>query len=139
MSQDIEINGQILSWLSFRQAVEYLKHDKEKITAMPVKLSVGYGMMLEHFVEDICSRAQEEYKQLRKAGISILGVQFDKDEHFVLWKQLGETKMFRIVDRELQKESQKKVDGLTIEIAEYWNHVVQPKTQFESISPPQEK
>jgi len=120
MSQDIEINGQILSWLTLRQSVEYLKHDKEKITAMPLKLSVGYGMMLGHFMEDIYSRAQEEYKQLRKAGISILGVQFDKDEHFVLWKQLGETKLFRIHDRELRKEAQKKVDELTGEIAEYW-------------------
>jgi len=109
MSQDIEINKQILSWLTWRQTVKYLKHDKEKITAMPLKLLGGNEMMLDN----IYDRALEEYKQLRKAGISILGVQFDKEELFVLWKQLWETKLFRILDRELRKESQKRVDELT--------------------------
>jgi len=118
--QNNEISRKINSWLAWRQAAEYIKIDREKIILMPVKLSVGYGMMLERFVEDIYFRAQEEYKQLRKTGISILGVQFDKDEHFVLWKHLGETKLLRIHDMDLRKEAQKKVDELTREIAEYW-------------------
>jgi len=109
------LNEQIHSWLSLRQLAAYLQHDKEKIEGAPLKFPIGYANIMTTFAGQADTRAKEAYPQLGCGGTSILGFVLDRGEHFVMWKQRGETHLFRINDTKLRAEAQKIPDGLVAE------------------------
>jgi hypothetical protein len=94
----------------------YLIWSASKIEMAPLlKFPKGWANVLRHLAIHAEKKAQEEYRNIRRDGISILGVQFDRGEHFVMWKAKGETHLFRIHVSKLREEAQKRLDSMVIE------------------------
>lgn len=129
---DMEANEIVENWFIWRKTVDLLLHDKAAFENAQLKLPRGYADTLEQFARDAYAKAQEEYRQLKRAGISILGDQVDQGEHFILWKQRGETRLLRIHDKQLRDEASTKLNELVGSVAEYWNnhHPITPRYNY---------
>ncbi|NGQ94989.1 hypothetical protein G3578_07295 [Brevibacillus sp. SYP-B805] len=92
--------------------MNYLQHDKSRIETAPVRFPAQYANHLHSLAMTANARAKEEYRQLARAGVSILGVVMDRGEHFVMWRQRGETHLFRIHENKLRAEAQKRLDSM---------------------------
>jgi hypothetical protein len=58
------------------------------------------------------AKEQEAAKELRHAGITILGEKTNRGEHFVMWRQSGQTELLRIKQEKVKAEGQEKIDKL---------------------------
>jgi len=130
------MNDQILSWLTWRQLVTYLQHDQEEIVGAPVKFPTGYSSIMTKISGLADARAKELYLQLGRSGISILGVAQDRGEHFVMWKQRGETHLFRIHETKLRAEAQKLLDGLVTDLGKQAAIKIDSDATYEKLFPP---
>lgn len=108
----------VMSWLLWHQAAAFLQHDKSLVESAPVRFPKEYGMILQRLGQQANHKAQEAYRQLRRAGISILGKKVDRGELFLMWKHRGQTELLRILEAKLRAEVQKKVDELMENLTE---------------------
>ena len=104
----------VLAWLLWHQAVEFLKHDLTLMESSDTRFPVVYGGFLRLLGKEALSREQVAAKELRRAGVTILGEKTDRGEHFIMWRQGGRTDLLRIHQEKLRTAVQKKVDELMV-------------------------
>jgi hypothetical protein len=108
----------VLTWLLWRQAVEYLKHDIPLMESSDTRFPTVYGGFLRLLGKAAFTKEQEAVKELRRAGITIMGEKIDRSEHFVMWRWGDQTEMLRIHEAKLRVEEQKNIDELMVKIKE---------------------
>lgn len=108
----VETKQLVLTWLHWHQAVEFLKHDIPLMESSDARFPTVYAGFLRLLGKKAYAKEQEAAKELRRAGITILGEKTDRGEHFVMWRHGGQTDLLRIHEVKLRAEVQKKVDML---------------------------
>jgi hypothetical protein len=102
----------VLSWLLWHQAVEFLKHDIPLMQSADIRFPTVYAGFLRLLGKEAYAREQEAAKELRRAGVTVLGEKTDRGEHLIMWRKGGQTELLRVHLEKLTAEIQKKVDEL---------------------------
>jgi hypothetical protein len=108
----------VMTWLLWHQAVEFLKHDIPLMESSDTRFPIVYGAYLRLIGKAALTKEREAAKEMRRAGIAIMGEKNDRSEHFVMWRWGGQTEILRIHEAKLRAEVQKKIDELMVKIAE---------------------
>ncbi|WP_419877649.1 hypothetical protein [Brevibacillus centrosporus] len=103
----------MMEWLYWHHAVEYMKQDLPKLEAADsLRFPLFAGWVLRQLGSQAYAKEQEAAKELRANGIRVVKEKVDRGEVFVVWSHRGNTDIFRIRERELRAEVQKKIDEL---------------------------
>ncbi|MDA5110526.1 hypothetical protein O3V59_19495 [Brevibacillus thermoruber] len=81
----------VLSWLLWHQVVKYIQHDLPLMESSDTRFPTVYAGFLRLLGKEAYAKEQEAAKELRRAGITILGEKIDSGEHFVMWRHGGQT------------------------------------------------
>jgi hypothetical protein len=108
----------VMSWLLWHQAVKYIQHDLPLMESSETRFPTVYAGFLRLLGKAAYAKEQEASKELRRAGIRVLGEKWDHGEYFLMWQHRGETQIVRMLDGKLRFEVQKKIDELMVKFAE---------------------
>jgi hypothetical protein len=114
----MNLDEMVITWLLWHQAVEFLKRDIPLMESSDTRFPIVYGAYLRLLGKAAFTKEREAAKELRRAGIRILGEKWDRGEYFLMWQHRGETEIVRMLEGKLRFEVQKKVDELMIRLAE---------------------
>jgi hypothetical protein len=114
----VEPHELVQTWLLWHQAVEFLKHDIPLMESSETRFPIVYAGFLRLLGKAAFTKEREAAKELRRAGITILGEKTDRGEYFVMWRQGGQTEMLRIHEAKLRVEVQKNIDELMVNFVE---------------------
>jgi hypothetical protein len=102
----------VKTWLLWHQAVEFLKHDIPLMESSDTRFPIVYCGFLRLLGKEAFAKEQGAAKELRRAGIRILGEKWNRGEYFLMWQYREETQIVRMLDGKLRFEVQKKVDEM---------------------------
>ncbi|WP_156829089.1 hypothetical protein [Cohnella laeviribosi] len=108
----------VLTWLLWHQTVELLKHDIPLMESSDTRFPIVYAGFLRLLGKAAFTKEREAAKELRRAGITIIGEKNDRSEHIVMWRWGDQTEILRIHEVKLREEVQKMIDKLMVKIAE---------------------
>lgn len=106
-------------WIMWHYAVEYLKQDVSRVeSADSLGLPYLAGAVLRHLGSQVYAKEQEAAKVMRANGVRFVKEKFDRGELLVAWSQRGNTDIYRIGERKLRLEVQKKIDEIMVKMIE---------------------
>ncbi|GED35041.1 hypothetical protein P9G84_31410 [Brevibacillus centrosporus] len=106
----------MLEWLYWHHAVEYMKQDIPKVESAELRFPFFAGWVLRQIGSQAYAKEQEAAKELRENKIRILKEKLDQGELFVIWSYRGNSDIFRIHERKLRTEVQKRIDELMMKV-----------------------
>lgn len=109
-----DVGTLVFEWYVWKSAIGYFERDSKLISNSEVRFPRGYQHIF-NYMGCYAQRLAEYFsRQLRRRDVRILGEKTDRNEHFVLWKHRGETRMLRIHENKLRYVVQLKMNEMVI-------------------------
>lgn len=108
----MEQNELIMEWFLWHRSVEYIKEDLPMMESTEVRFPIIAEWVLRRIGSKAFLKEKEAAQVLKDNRIRIVKEKFDQGDFFVVWSHRGCTDIFRISDRELGIEVQKKISDI---------------------------
>lgn len=109
----------MLEWLLWHHTVEYMQQDLPKLEAADnLRFPLFAGWVLRQLGSQVYAKEQEAAKEMRANGVRFVKEKFDRGELLVAWSHRGITDIYRIGERKLRLEVQKKIDEIMVKMIE---------------------
>lgn len=108
----------VMEWFLWHRSVEYIKEDLPMVESTEVRFPIIAEWVLRRIGSKAFLKEKEATQVLKDNRIRIVKKKFDQGEFLVVWSHRGYTDIFRINDRELRIEVQKKISDIMREMSD---------------------